>query len=133
MSDAYFVFVVYDPHQTSTPIWVGAGTGDACNTFLGQTHPRNPVLDRTLREYRAEKLKPKAKIVKRFATRPEALVLKRSLIHKYGRSDNGTGTLLNLIGKGYAVQLWRTHPTFLAIRKRRAERLAAAKGLSLED
>ena len=128
MSDEHYVFTVFDPHATNTPIYVGTGTGDACDKFTQFSHPNNPELDRVMREYRAAGLKPKARIVKRFAARGEAVIYKRKLIQQYGHSDAGTVTLLNIsirLCRDAALRAWKTHPKLIAKRELVAKRLAA--------
>ena len=36
MNGEFYVYVVYDPRHTNTPIWVSEETGDACKVFLAK-------------------------------------------------------------------------------------------------
>ena len=93
MTDRFYVYVIYSP-WSRRPVYVGKGQGRRAREHLTGERT-NPDVVEFMRKCRQRALKPEIRYDQEGLTEAEALRREKELIGKYGRKDNGRGTLLN--------------------------------------
>ncbi len=93
--DRSFYVYLHRDKATGTPFYVGKGKGDRANQEQGRSSEWQAKVDSLPMGYSVE-------IVQRDFTEVEAWNLEWSLVHQYGKSSDGTGTLVNVFDGGEA-------------------------------
>lgn len=122
----FYVYVYLDvrPKKAGTPIYVGKGTASNGRADVHWTKPcKNPLLSRILQKIRQAELAPEIKIVGWFDDEDEAFGLERSLIARFGRLTDSSGTLCNLTAGGEGL----TGHTFSAEHRKKLSDAAFAR------
>jgi hypothetical protein len=105
----YYVYVYYDPRKNpAEPIYVGKGKG---RRLLHHTAcARNPLLERKISHIRDAGLEPIVIKEHNDLDHADAVKIEIELIAKYGRADQGTGTLCNFTDGGEGTYGYKHKP-----------------------
>ena len=96
----FYVYVYRDPRprKKNAPIYVGKGTAAYGRADVHwRDGARNPLLRNVLSKIKSASLAPVIEIVGWFDEECEAFSLEKKLINKFGRRDDGSGTLCNFL------------------------------------
>lgn len=125
----FYVYALTDPRKDNEPFYIGKGVGGRARShLLPSAREQNNFKMAVIKAIRAEGLEPGVEILVENLEEEIALQTEKSLISKYGRRVDGSGSLTNLtLGGDGSSGYKHTEETKAKLRKPKNRTLPARK------
>lgn len=92
----FYVYALTDPRKDNEPFYIGKGVGKrAKQHFYASSQKKRSFKNAVIKAIKAEGLEPGLSYLFEGLSEDDAFTKEKELIKKYGRRDNGTGSLAN--------------------------------------